>query len=47
MRFNLFENGDDFKDFINFITGVAWVGVVIFVMAGIAMMAINAFGWKL
>lgn len=47
MRFNLFENGDDFKDFINFITGLAWVGVVIFIFAGLVMLTLNALGWKL
>ena len=47
MRFNLFENEQDFNDFINFITGLAWVGTGIFIFAGLVMLGLNALGWKL
>lgn len=40
----LFEDKEDYEDFIDFVVGTAWVCVAVFVVAGIALMGLTALG---
>jgi hypothetical protein len=41
----LFEDKEDYEDFIDFVVGTAWVCVAVFVASGVAIMAMLALGW--
>ena len=41
----LFEDKEDYEDFIDFVVGTAWVCVAVFVVSGVAIMAMLALGW--
>lgn len=44
LKKKLFEDEKDFEDFVNFATGMAWVGIGLFVFAGLALMVLERLG---
>lgn len=34
----LFEDKEDFEDFVNFVTGMGWIALGLFIFAGLAVM---------
>ena len=41
----LFEDKEDYEDFIDFVVGTAWVCVFGLIALGVAIMAMLALGW--
>ena len=41
----LFEDKEDYEDFIDFVVGTAWVCVAVLVASGVAIMVMLALGW--